>query len=50
MINALAFDYQRMTSLPYIGTCLVINPFVNTVIDYTGHIFAADESGDMRKM
>ena len=48
-LNALAFDYPKMTSLPK-ERLSFIKPFNNTAIDYTGHIFVEDEGGDMKKM
>ncbi|KAF0301947.1 hypothetical protein FJT64_025903 [Amphibalanus amphitrite] len=48
-LNALAFDYPKMTSLPK-ERLSFIKPFNNTAIDYTGHIFVQDEGGDMKKM
>ena len=48
-LNALAFDYPKMTSLPK-ERLSFIKPFDITAIDYTGHIFVEDEDGDMKKM
>lgn len=48
-LNALAFDYPKMTNLPK-ERVRFIKPFSNTAIDYTGHIFVEDSNGDMKKM
>ena len=48
-LNTLAFDYPKMTNLPKERVSL-IKPFSNTAIDYTGHIFVEDASGNMQKM
>ncbi|XP_043219934.1 uncharacterized protein LOC122380652 [Amphibalanus amphitrite] len=48
-LNALAFEYPKMTNLPRERVSL-IKPFCNTAIDYTGHILVEDTNGEMRKM
>lgn len=47
--NNLAFSYPKLTDLPK-ERVRFVQPFQDTAIDYTGHVYVKDEDGQMKKM
>lgn len=48
-LNCFSFDYPKLTNLPKERLHLV-KPYFHTAIDYTSHLFVADDDGQLKKM
>ena len=47
--NSLAYSYPKLTDLPKERVRL-LKPYQDTAIDYTGHIYVKEDSGEMKKV